>query len=115
MPPVRRHAGGGQYNYGIPVQVIADLELDPGNVVFNDFSAISGAVGDIIALEGNQTIDITINGVVLDELRDPIYPDNPPFPVKADFHFVASQAPEPSAAGLMLLGLIALAARQRRA
>jgi hypothetical protein len=106
-------AGGGQYNYGIPVLVLADLELDPGNVIFENFSAPSAAVGDITALNGNQTIDITINGVVLGELRDPIYPENPPVSVKADFHFIANQTPEPSIIVLMLLGLASLAWRQR--
>lgn len=108
--------GGGTYNYGVPVQVIADLQLQPGNVLFNDFSPTSAATGTIIALNGNQTIDITINGVVLGALQDPVHTEAPPVLVKADFHFVAGlqgQAPEPALGALALLGLAAIALRRR--
>jgi hypothetical protein len=103
----------GNYNYGVPVQVIADLQLQPGNVLVNDFTAQSGATGTIIALNGNQTVDITINGVVLGALQDPINPNAPPVLVKADFHFVAGQAPEPALGALALLGVSALVLRRR--
>jgi hypothetical protein len=106
---------GGVYNYGVPVQVIADLQLQPGNVVFNDFSPTSAATGSIIALNGNQTVDITVNGVVLGSLQDPVHTDAAPVLVKADFHFVAGlqgQAPEPALGSLALLGLAALALRR---
>jgi len=103
----------GNYNYGVAVQVLSDLQLQPGNVFVDNFSAQSGATGTIIALNGNQTVDITINGVVLGALQDPINPSAPLVMVKADFHFVASQAPEPSLGALALLGLGAAVLRRR--
>jgi MYXO-CTERM domain-containing protein len=104
------NAGGGNYIYGVPVQVQADLLLNPGGVFVDNFSAQSNAGGTIIALNGNQTVDITVNGVVLGALCDPIDEcrTTPPVLVKADFHFVASTAaPEPSSAWLALLGAAA--------
>src|SRR5262245_42016479 len=106
---------GGVYNYGVGVQVLADLLLQPGNVVVNDFNPTSAASGSIIALNGNQTVDITVNGVVLGALTDPVHTEAPPVLVKADFHFVAGlqgQAPEPGVGALALLGLAALAVRR---
>jgi MYXO-CTERM domain-containing protein len=105
--------GAGVYNYGVPVSVVADLTLNPGNVVVNDFSAQSGATGSILALNGNQTVDITVNGVVLGALQDPVVPTAPPVVVKADFHFIASQTPEPAAGALALLAVLALAGWRR--
>jgi MYXO-CTERM domain-containing protein len=104
------NVGGGNYIYGVPVQVQADLLLNPGGVFVDNFSAQSNAGGTIIALNGNQTVDITVNGVVLGALCDPIdqCETAPPVLVKADFHFVAStSAPEPSAAWLALFGAAA--------
>ena len=110
--------GGGIYNYGVPVQVLADLQLQPGNVVFNGFNPTSAATGSIIALNGNQTLDITVNGVVLGALQDPVHTEAPPVLVKADFHFVAGlqgQVPEPGLGALALLGPVAIALLRRLA
>ena len=50
---------GGSYGFGVPVEVTADLVLDPvapgANVPFNGFEAVSGAGGAIVALEANAT------------------------------------------------------------
>lgn len=106
------------YNYGLPVQVIADLSLDPvgpgSPVLVPDFTASSAATGTIIALSGNYSVDITVTGVVLGALQDPINPSAPPVLVKADFHFTAAQVPEPmTPAMLALSGLVAIALRRR--
>jgi len=105
------------FNYGVPVRVLADLALDPVGpdpvVVLNDFSADSAATGTIIALNGNYSLDITLAGVVLGMLQDPVNQTAPPVLVKADFHFTASQVPEPALSILLALaGAIPLALRR---
>ena len=84
----------------------------------SNFAAQSGGTGSIIALNGNQTIDITIDGVVLGALQDPVNTQAPLVLVKADFHFVAGlqgQAPEPALGALTLLGIAAIASPGRAA
>jgi hypothetical protein len=105
------------YNYGLPVSVLADLSLDPvgpgSPVLVDNFTASSGATGTIIALNGDSSVDITVNGVVLGALQDPINPTAPLVLVKADFHFTANQVPEPMLPALLgLFGLTALALRR---
>ena len=98
-------------------RALADLVLDPtapGELnVETPFAAVSNAAGTIIALNGNETLRITINGVVLGYLPDPTDPEAPLVLVKADFDFVAARAPEPAAAALALLGMAAALWRRR--
>jgi MYXO-CTERM domain-containing protein len=111
-PPV-----SGSYAFGVPVGVVANLSLDPvapgDNVEVNGFEVISGAGGAIIALDGGNSLHISVNGVVLGAVPDPVNTSAPPVTVKADFDFVATRAaPEPASGALALLALVALGLRR---
>jgi hypothetical protein len=103
------------YNYGLPVQVVATLQLvGPGGTFNSPFSAPTGAGGELIAINGVQAVEITITGVTLGALPDPINPQNPPVLVKGDFHFTAV-LPEPGIAALSALGLAGILVLRRNA
>ena len=106
--------GGGVFDFGTPVTLISDLTLTSasGTQTVFGYTAVSGASGSILLTENG--LDITLTGVVLGYLPDPIDPDSFEV-VKADFHFTANSLggataiPEPGSqllfpAGLALLG-----------
>jgi len=111
----------GTFDFGTAVQILSDLALTNafGTTVINDYLAQSGATGSILLTPDG--LDITVNGVVLGFLPDPVDPSISQV-VKADFNFSARNVdgataiPEPGSqllfpAGLALLGL---ALRNRR-
>jgi hypothetical protein len=104
----------GTFNFGTPVQILSDLALTNafGTTVINDYLATSGATGSILLAPNG--LDISLNGVVLGFLPDPVNPNLSQL-VKADFNFTARNVdgaraiPEPGSqllfpAGLALLG-----------
>jgi hypothetical protein len=104
----------GTFNFGTPVQILSDLALTNafGTTVINDYLATSGATGSILLTPDG--LDISLNGVVLGLLPDPVNPNLSQL-VKADFNFTARNVdgaraiPEPGSqllfpAGLALLG-----------
>src|SRR5262245_30765847 len=106
--------GGGVFNFGTAAALTSDLALTNagGTTTVSGYTAQSGATGSILLTPGG--LDITLNGVVLGFLPDPVNPDLAEV-VKADFHFTANSVsgetsvPEPGSqlllpAGLALLG-----------
>lgn len=106
--------GGGVFNFGTSASLTSNLALTNGSgtTLVNGYTAQSGATGSILLTPDG--LDITLQGVVLGFLPDPVNP-NLAEAVKADFHFTANSVsgqtaiPEPGSqllfpAGLALLG-----------